>query len=88
MRASSTSQLPASATSLRAHRQSEQALWRDQLFVRARVHLLLTQDTDEGVDRQYELLRRASPYHQIVLWGPSLMAKAYVAKRAQEAAGQ
>ena len=66
----------------------EQALWRDQLFVRARVHLLLTQDTDEGVDRQYELLRRASPYHQIVLWGPSLMAKAYVAKRAQEAAGQ
>ena len=64
----------------------EQALWRDQLFVRARVHLLLTQSTDAGVDRQYELLRRASPYHQIVIWGPSLMAKAYVAKRAQDAA--
>lgn len=63
----------------------EQALWRDQLFVRARVHLLLTQSSDEGVDRQYELLRRASPYHQIVLWGPSLMAKVYVAKRAQQA---
>ena len=63
----------------------EQALWRDQLFVRARVHLLLTQSTDEGIDRQYELLRRASPYHQIVVWGPSLMAKAYVAKKAQEA---
>ena len=79
---------PATAGTQISQELFEQALWRDQLFVRARVHLLLTQDTDEGVDRQYELLRRASPYHQIVLWGPSLMAKAYVAKRAQEAAGQ
>ena len=52
----------------------EQALWRDQLRARPRTSLTNPRHR-EGVDRQYELLRRASPYHQIVLWGPSLMAR-------------